>query len=104
MRRFLSLFAKYDANAFKVEGVLKDEKRDYCFKVKSRILQEEGELISVIWRVRNSGETYKVLDVVAEGVSMAISLRHEYGSVAKVRGLDGLIQDMRTKRADLALE
>ena len=104
MRRFLPLFAKYDAEAFKVESVVAEEKKPNFFKVSSRIIRAEGEPLSVVWRVRDTGESYKVLDIVAEGVSMAISLRHEYGAVAKARGLDGLLEEMRSKSAELALE
>jgi hypothetical protein len=35
---------------------------------------------------------------------MAISLRHEYGAVAKANGLDGLLEQMRSKSADLAAQ
>lgn len=104
MRRFLPLFAKYEEDAFKVEAVMVEEKKPNVFKVKSKIIQTEGEPISVVWRVRDSGESFKVLDIVAEGVSMAISLRHEYGSVAKARGIDSLLEEMRSKSAELALE
>lgn len=104
MRRFLPLFAKYDAETFTVESVAPEEKKPNFFKVNSRVAREEGEPFSVVWRVRDIGDSYKILDVVAEGVSMAISLRHEYGTVAKARGIDGLIEEMRSKSAELALE
>ena len=64
----------------------------------------EGEDISVVWRIRHKGDNYKVLDIVAEGVSMAISLRHEYGTVVKANGVDGLSAMMREKNAELAAE
>ncbi len=39
-----------------------------------------------------------------EGVSMAITLRHEYGAVVKTDGVDGLIAIMREKSAKLATQ
>ena len=68
------------------------------------IHRSEGEDISVVWRIRHKGDNYKVLDIVAEGVSMAISLRHEYGTVVKTNGVDGLIAMMGEKNAELAAE
>jgi phospholipid transport system substrate-binding protein len=68
------------------------------------IHRPEGEDISVVRRIRHKGDSYKVLDIVAEGVSMAISLRHEYGTVVKTNGVDGLIAMMREKNAELAAE
>jgi phospholipid transport system substrate-binding protein len=104
MRRFLPLFAKYDDEAITVESVLAEEAKPGLFRVSSRIDRSEGEPIAVVWRIRDTGESYRILDVVAEGVSMAISLRHEYGAVAKTHGLDGLLEQMRDKSAELAAQ
>lgn len=104
MRRFLPLFAKYDDEAITVESVRAEEAKPNFFKVSSRIDRAEGEPLAVVWRIRDTGEAYKILDIVAEGVSMAISLRHEYGAVAKAHGLDSLLEQMRDKSADLAAE
>jgi phospholipid transport system substrate-binding protein len=104
MQRFLPQFAKYNEEAFTVESVQPEPTRSGMFKVGSTISRPEGEPISVVWRVRDTGESYKILDVVAEGVSMAISLRHEYGEIARTYGIDGLIEQMRSKSAELAAQ
>ena len=104
MRRFLPLFAKYDEEAITVDSVLAEEAKPNLYRVSSHIYRSEGEPIAVVWRIRDAGDSYKVLDIVAEGVSMAISLRHEYGAVAKAQGLDSLLEQMRDKSAELAAE
>ncbi len=104
MHRFLPLFAKYDEEAIKVESVLAEKAKPNLYRVSSRIYRYEGEPIAVVWRIRDTGDSYKILDIVAEGVSMAISLRHEYGAVAKTHGLDSLLERMRDKSAALAAE
>ena len=104
MRRFLPQFAKYDDKTIMVDSVQADAADPDIYKVSSRISRPEGEPISVVWRIRDSGEAYKILDIVAEGVSMAISLRHEYAEVAKAKGIDGLIKEMHDKSAQLAAE
>jgi phospholipid transport system substrate-binding protein len=104
MRRFLPLFAKYDEEAIKVESVLAEEAKPNLYRVSSRIDRSEGEPIAVVWRIQDTGESYKILDIVAEGVSMAISLRHEYSAVAKTHGIDNLLDQMRNKSAELAAE
>jgi phospholipid transport system substrate-binding protein len=104
MRRFLPLFAKYDDEAITVESVRAEAAKPNLFRVSSRIDRAEGEPIAVVWRIRDTGEAYKILDIVAEGVSMGISLRHEYGAVAKAHGLDSLLEQMRDKSAELAAE
>jgi len=104
MQRFLPQFAKYNEEAFAVESVQPEPKRSGMFKVSSTISRLQGEPIAVVWRVRDTGESYKILDVVAEGVSMAISLRHEYGEIARTHGIDGLIEQMRSKSAELGAQ
>ena len=100
----MPLFAKYDDESITVESVLADAGKPNLFRVSSRIDRAEGEPIAVVWRIRDKGGSYKILDVVAEGVSMAISLRHEYGTVAKAHGVDGLLEQMRSKSAELAAQ
>lgn len=104
MQRFLPQFEKYDENAVQVASVQGEAGKPDIFKVNSKIIRPEGEPFNVVWRVRDTGDAYKILDVVAEGVSMAISLRHEYGEVAKAKGIDGLIADMSDKSAALAAQ
>ena len=72
--------------------------------VSTKIAQSDGEPISAVWRIRNKDDQHKVFDVVIEGVSMAITLRHEYGSVVKTDGVDGLIAIMREKNAEIAAQ
>lgn len=41
---------------------------------------ENNPPAEVIWRVREKNGTYKIVDIVVEGVSMALSYRNEYSS------------------------
>ncbi len=102
MRRFLPYFADVSDKAIAVKRVQPEDARPNLFRVSSVINRPEGEPIAVVWRIRDNGGDYKVLDIVAEGVSMAISLRQEYGTVAKTEGVDGLLAMMRKKTAELA--
>jgi phospholipid transport system substrate-binding protein len=104
MRRFLPMFAEISDKAISIKKIQPDAKNDSLQLVSSVISRSEGEDIAVVWRIRHKDDKYKVLDIVAEGVSMAISLRHEYGTVVKANGLDGLIDMMRGKNAELAAE
>ena len=99
--RFLPLFAGYSAEMIAVGRVRKDANNPAIFLVSSVIQRPEAESISVVWRIVDRGDAFKVVDIVAEGVSMAISLRHEYGAVARRHGIDGLIDRMREKNREL---
>src|SRR3546814_10897865 len=69
--------------------------------IDSRSNRAQGEPYRVAWRVRETDGTFKILDIVAEGVSMAITLRSEYGAVLKNNGgqLPPLTEALREKVA-----
>ncbi len=104
MRQFLTVLAESSAEMFSVLKVQQDAAKPSLSLVSTKIDRPEGEPISAVWRIRNKDGQYKVLDIVVEGVSMAITLRHEYGAVVRTDGVDGLIAIMREKSAELATQ
>ena len=104
MWQFLPMLAETSAEMFSVLKVQQDAAKPNLSMVSTKIDRSEGEPISAVWRIRNEDGQYKVLDIVVEGVSMAITLRHEYGAVVKTDGVDGLIAIMREKSAKLATQ
>ncbi len=104
MRQFLPMLAEFSAEMFSALKVQQDAAKPSLSLVSTKIDRSEGEPISAVWRIRNKDGQYKVLDIVVEGVSMAITLRHEYGAVVKTDGVDGLIAIMREKSAELATQ
>jgi phospholipid transport system substrate-binding protein len=55
-----------------------------------------------VWRVRSQEGQYKIIDVSVDGVSLALTQRREFASVANREGLDGLLKMLREKLADQA--
>ena len=49
----------------------------------------------VEWRVRSTGAGYRIVDVVAEGVSLVVTNRNEFGAIVAKSGLDGLLHQLR---------
>jgi phospholipid transport system substrate-binding protein len=103
-RQFLTMVGEFSQEMFSVVKVQEDAAKPSLSLVSTKIAQSEGEPISAVWRVRNNDSQYKILDIVVEGVSMAITLRHEYGTVVRSDGVDGLIAIMREKNAELATQ
>lgn len=103
-RQFLAMVGKFSEEMFSVVKVQQDAAKPSLSLVSTKIVQSEGEPISAAWRIRNNDGQYKILDIVVEGVSMAITLRHEYGAVVKTDGVDGLIANMREKNAKLVTQ
>jgi phospholipid transport system substrate-binding protein len=101
-RQFLAMVGEFSEEMFSVVKVQQDPDKPSLFRVSTAIGRSEGEPISAVWRVRNKDDQFKVFDIVIEGVSMAITLRHEYGAVVKTDGVDGLIAIMQEMNATLS--
>jgi phospholipid transport system substrate-binding protein len=59
--------------------------------------QAGGQPITAGWRVRDTDNSYKIIDVMVEGVSMAAAQRSEFDSIIQKQGLSGLIEILRAK-------
>ncbi|MEQ8344289.1 MAG: ABC transporter substrate-binding protein [Sneathiellaceae bacterium] len=75
-------------------------KIDDSVVVGSEIVQVTGPATKVDWRLRESGGSFKILDVIIEGISMAITQRSEFASVMRSGGggLDSLIAALKRNR------
>ena len=60
--------------------------------VHTRIDRPSGPPIEAHWRVRSKDGNQRIIDVMVEGISMAVTQRAEFRSVIKRHGIDGLIQ------------
>ena len=79
-------FAEYGGQELEVRDTRPEGKKDIL--VQSVILDNTGPEVNVDWRVRYSNGGYKVIDVVVEGVSMALTQRSDFASVIQRGGGD----------------
>jgi len=84
--RFLPVFSDYSGEKLKIGTVRQFGDNPNYFNVTSEFFRNEGEPVQIDWRIRKDGDRFKILDVVAEGVSIAVTLRSEYSSVLKRNG------------------
>ena len=58
--------------------------------------------VEVIWRLKQKDNTYRIIDIIIEGVSMAMSYRNEYSSFLQTHNGDvkALTKELETKSAD----
>jgi len=95
VRRFAPQFSGYAGTGLQVTKV-QPLNESGQFMVTTRIEPPNGEPFAVDWRVRHSNDDFKVLDVIGEGISMALTLRSEYTSVIKSNGgVGALIEQLR---------
>lgn len=102
-QRFLPLFEGYSEEDFRVDGAQSDPRSDNLYLVNSRVRSPSNDKFAKAgWRVRHKDGEYEIVDVIAEGVSMAITLRSEYSSVIQQNGgrVEALIAKLKEKVAE----
>ena len=67
--------------------------------VNSTVPMEQGEPAKVVWRVKQNGNEFKIVDIIIENVSLAITARNEYTAFIKQSpdGVAGLIKNLQEK-------
>lgn len=97
-QRFRPLFRQYQGQEFRTTGVRSDAGSADLYWVTMSVDVGSSSAAKLEWRLRKDNGGYKILDVKAEGVSMAQTLRDEYASVARNQGgLAGLTRVLREK-------
>lgn len=104
VQRFLPLFTRrtqeYTGSGFKIVHIKRDESKGGHIFVTAQVLREGKEPIALIWRMRERNSQFKILDISAEGLSMALTLRQEYNSAIKKLGsVTELVALLREKLA-----
>lgn len=86
-------FKEYNGQELEVTGARADGETDVM--VSSSIIPPNGQKVSVDWRVRNN----KVVDILVEGVSMALTQRSDFASVIQRGGgnVDVLLEHLRAQ-------
>ncbi len=98
IQRFAPKFAGYAETRFEISRVRALDEPGQ-FVIRSRISTDQSEGIEIDWRVRERDGHFKILDVIGEGISMALTLRSEYASAIKDSGgqVEGLIDRLRAQ-------
>lgn len=88
-------FKDYNGQALDVKGSHAESNGDTL--VNSTIIPPNGEQVAVDWRVRYKKGSYKVVDIVVAGVSMALTQRSDFASVIQRGGgkVDVLLNHLR---------
>jgi phospholipid transport system substrate-binding protein len=77
-------FEEYEGQKFEVRAFRPEGKKD--IQVTSFIVPQGEPDVQVDWRVRYKDGRYKIVDVVVEGVSMAITQRSDFSSIIQRGG------------------
>jgi phospholipid transport system substrate-binding protein len=88
-------FSDYKGQKFEVKSARKEGDKDFI--VTSFIVPGDGPQVQVDWRVRNKNGSYRVVDIIVEGVSMSMTQRADFASVIQRGGgnVDVLLNHLR---------
>jgi phospholipid transport system substrate-binding protein len=90
-------FKEYNGQEVKVQSARADGETDII--VSSTIVPPSGPSVAVDWRVRQISGGYKVVDILVEGVSMALTQRSDFASVIQRGGgnIEVLLEQLRQR-------
>lgn len=99
---YTARLANFGGETFKIRGSRSDG--DGVIVSTDIISRGSTSPLKMDWRLVNDNGTYKINDVIVEGVSMTVTQRSEFASVAERNGRQagGLIALMREKMASTA--
>ena len=65
--------------------------------VRTQFVRAGGQPLPIEFHMRQADKTWKVYDIVVEGVSLVMTYRSEFDAVVKQEGIDGLIKRLAQK-------
>ncbi len=92
-------FSSFGGEAFKTLG--EEIKKEACL-VRTQIVKADDSTVSLNYVLNKTGEQWRIVNVIAEGVSDLALKRSEYGAVITNEGIDALIAKLEAKIASYA--
>ncbi len=87
---FAQKFVAYSDQKIEVVSVNPGKKEGQFFVSSKVISSNPGDKDFIVdWRLEKEGDSYKVIDVIIEGVSMAMSYKNEYAPILKMASDEG---------------
>ncbi len=99
-QRFLSKTYAGNVDGYSGEQVqyLKERRKGDFAEVQTAVTSEKSTA-SIYYRLLKSSNTWKVYDVVIDGVSLVKNFRSQFGRIIEAESADGLLEKLRTKTA-----
>jgi len=101
----VGLFQKFLSNTYagnvdgysgeQVEYIKERRKGDFA-EVQTKVITKKLE-IPLDYRLLKNSSTWRVYDVVIDGVSLVKNFRGQFGRIMKANGFSGLLQKLRSK-------
>ena len=96
-KNYTSRFTEYTSGGFKVTDAKDIGKGEYVVSMEIQSDKKSEAAVLVDYKVRRAGGSFRVFDIIVEGVSMITTQRAEFGSVLNQKGIDSLIEQLAVK-------
>ena len=96
LRTYATALSKYRNQTIEYKP-LRAQPSDTDVTVKTQILQPGGQPIGVDYSLEKTADSWKVYDIVIEGVSLVTNYRGQFSNEIRQSGMDGLIQKLAEK-------
>lgn len=85
---------QYEADKLKIIGT-RGNPEDGRVMVDSEVELEDGTPVPISYRLRIHEDSWKVYDVVVEGISYVTNYRNQYASEFRAKGVEGVIDELQ---------
>ncbi len=99
IRTYSSALAAYTNETIKFLPIRDGYEGKRTVRVDSRIIRQDGPSIPVSYRLIKRGQTWKVYDLIVEGVSLVQSYRSQFSSILAQGGMPTLLDKMASHNA-----
>lgn len=96
LKNYSGRLTKYSGQTYTLKGARGEGDVVY---VTMLIVDPQGENVSLDYRLRDVAGSLKIVDITVEGVSLLNTQRSEFKSVVNSKGIDGLIEALKTQVA-----
>lgn len=97
IKHYTARFTDYTSGSFTITSVKDDGDNEYTVSMQLQGNNKKEEPVLVDYRVRGQEGTFKIFDVIVEGVSLITTQRSEFASVITQHDIDYLITQLRNK-------
>ena len=97
MKHYIGRLVKYSGQEVKVTKAVSE--KNGSIMVTMAVINPGQEKFFVEYRLQPAGKSFKLIDIVVEGVGLLASQRSEFNAVVNNKGLDYLIEALKKKTA-----
>lgn len=100
LQTYAARLGGYAGETMMVTGARRANDKDIV--VSTKLDRPSGPSIAADWRVRLIDGQYRIIDIMVEGISMAITQRSDFASVVRRDGIDGLLIILRARTTKIS--